>query len=159
MLQLLAESSCCSSGAARPAGWRWMDPGSGWSSTTRAVGAVTSMRPTLDDWIGTLLALLLEGDESAERDVLDAPRRDGPSGPGRPLMNHGQASKWLRAIGGTSTVVHDSDGRDFVVVSVESASRGSVSRRMAVDESTVNEQEAIRDAFVRACEELRLALS
>jgi hypothetical protein len=75
-------------------------------------------------------------------------------------MNHGQAAKWLRAIGGTSAVVRDSDGCDFVVVSVESATKGAVSRRMAVDGSTGKEwQEAVRDAFARACDELRLALS
>jgi hypothetical protein len=77
----------------------------------------------------------------------------------RPVMNHGQAGKWLRAIGGTSDVVRDADGHDFVVVSVESALKGAVSRRMAVDGCTGHErEEAVRDAFVRACEELRVAL-
>ncbi len=77
----------------------------------------------------------------------------------RPVMNHGQAGKWLRAIGGTSEVVRDADGRDFVVVSVESVTKGAVSRRMSVDGSSGRErEEALRHAFVRACEELRLAL-
>jgi hypothetical protein len=74
-------------------------------------------------------------------------------------MNHGQAGKWLRAIGGTSDVGRDADGHDFVVVSVESATKGAVSRRAAVDGSTsVKRDEALRKAFVRACEELKLAL-
>jgi hypothetical protein len=72
-------------------------------------------------------------------------------------MNHG---KWLHAIGGTSDIVRDADGNDFVVVSVESATKGTVSRRRVVDGSTGDErEEAVRKAFVRACEELRLALS
>jgi hypothetical protein len=70
-------------------------------------------------------------------------------------MNHQQASKWLRAIGGTSDVVRDADGREYVVVAVESAMKGMVSRRMRVDVSTSGERDA---AFVRACEELKLAL-
>lgn len=74
-------------------------------------------------------------------------------------MNHGQASKWFRAIGGTTDVVRDADGRDFVVVSVESATRGNVSLRMAVDGSSRDREEAVRQAFVRACEELKLALA
>jgi hypothetical protein len=74
-------------------------------------------------------------------------------------MNHGQAGKWLRAIGGGSDVVRDADGRDYVVVSVDSATKGAVSRRMAVNGSTNDErEEAVRKAFVRACEELKLAL-
>jgi len=70
-------------------------------------------------------------------------------------MNHRQASNWLRAIGGTSDVVRDADGREFVVVAVESAMKGMVSRRMRLDGSTSGERD---EAFVRACEELKLAL-
>jgi hypothetical protein len=77
----------------------------------------------------------------------------------RRVMNHVQAGRWLRAIGGTHNVARDLDGYDLVVVSVESALKGPVSRRTAVDGSTGNErEEAVRNAFVRACEELRLAL-
>jgi hypothetical protein len=80
-------------------------------------------------------------------------------GKSRGAMNYGQADKWLRAIGGTSDVVRDADGNDFVVVSVDSATKGGVSRRMAVDASTgVERPGAIRRAFVRACEELKWAL-
>jgi hypothetical protein len=74
-------------------------------------------------------------------------------------MNHGNAGKWLHAIGGTSDVVRDADGNDFVVVSVESATKGTVSRRAVVDGSGDEREEAVRKAFVRACQELKLALS
>jgi hypothetical protein len=74
-------------------------------------------------------------------------------------MNHQQATTWLRAIGGTSDVVRDDGGTDFVVVSVESATKGTMSRRMPVEATGYPRDEASRKAFVCACEELKFALS
>jgi hypothetical protein len=66
---------------------------------------------------------------------------------------HDQAVTWLRAIGGTSEVVNET-----VIVSVESPTMGPVTRHMAVDVAGCEREEAVRRAFVGACEELRLAL-
>ena len=73
---------------------------------------------------------------------------------GRPSpRSHDQAVAWLRAIGGTSEVVNET-----VIVSVESATRGLVTRHRVIDVAAGERDEAVRRAFLGACEELRAAL-
>jgi hypothetical protein len=76
-------------------------------------------------------------------------------------VTYEKAMRWLEAIGGAHEIVHEAGGKDVVIVSVSSATRGSVSRRMSLDASLVGpaRDQAFRTAFALACGELKLALS
>ena len=76
-------------------------------------------------------------------------------------MNYDEAMRWLEAIGGAHEIVHEAGGKDVVVVSVSSATRGKVSRRTSLDACLVGHARdaAFRTAFALACGELKLALS
>ena len=75
-------------------------------------------------------------------------------------MTYEEAERWLRAIGGERIMARETAKFDSVIVLVKSATKGEISRHSVYDASLAGVQleAAIREAFVRACDELRIAL-
>jgi hypothetical protein len=75
-------------------------------------------------------------------------------------VTYDQTKKWLDAIGGEQIVARETDKFGSVIVRVKSSKSGDVSRHALFDETLTGyeREKAIREALVRACEELRLAL-
>lgn len=76
-------------------------------------------------------------------------------------MTYEEATRWLKKIGGTTIVTKEQvRGKSAVVVIVESAKGRTVSRHVVFDDTLTGpeHERAVREAFTRACEALKLAL-
>jgi len=77
------------------------------------------------------------------------------------VVTYDEATRWLKKIGGTTVVAKDgTSGKGSIVVIVESAKGRTVSRHRVFDDTLTGPQRelAVREAFTRACDELKLAL-
>jgi len=77
------------------------------------------------------------------------------------VVTYDEAARWLKKIGGTTVVAKDGTrGKGSIVVIVESAKGRTVSRQWVFDDTLTGPQRerAVREAFTRACEELKVAL-
>jgi hypothetical protein len=77
------------------------------------------------------------------------------------VVTYDEATRWLKKIGGTTVVAKDETrAKGSIVVIVESAKGRTVSRHWAFDDTLtgLERERAVREAFTRACEELKVAL-
>jgi len=77
------------------------------------------------------------------------------------VVTYDEATRWLKKIGGTTVVAKDgTHGKGSIVVIVESAKGRTVSRHWMFDDTLTgpDRERAVREAFTRACEELKIAL-
>jgi len=83
-----------------------------------------------------------------------------PDDEGR-AMTYEESEKWLRAIGGERILGRETERFSSVIVTLKSAINGEMSRHALYDATLHGEEleAAIRDAFIKACLELRVALS
>jgi len=76
-------------------------------------------------------------------------------------VTYNEAKKWLEKLGGTWIEAKEQvPHKGSIIVEVQSVMRGRVARHALFDDRLQGFQRevAIREAFVRACEELRRAL-
>jgi hypothetical protein len=77
------------------------------------------------------------------------------------VVTYDEATRWLKKIGGTTVAAKDGTrGKGSIVVIVESAKGRTVSRHWIFDDMLIGpeRERAVREAFRRACEELKVAL-
>jgi len=77
------------------------------------------------------------------------------------VVTYDEATRWLEKIGGKTIVANEQKrGRGSVIVIVESAKGRTISRHVVFDDTLtgLERQRAVREAFTRACEALKLAL-